>query len=64
MKLGKQSKLSMNRKNPNVRKYAANEKFVMSAQEKQASYSEINVVKHTVTAKGPWGLRNLGNTVT
>ena len=54
----------MNRKNPNVRKYVANEKFVMSAQEKQASYPEINVVKHTVTAKGPWGLRNLGNTVT
>ena len=64
MKLGKQSKLSLNKKNPSVRKYAANEKFVMSTQEKQASYPEINVVKHTVTAKGPRGLRNLGNTVT
>ena len=54
-----QSKLIMNRKNPSVRKYAANQKSVLSAQEKHASYAEI---KHTVTAKGPRGLRNLGNT--
>ena len=46
------SKLSMNRKNPSVRKYAANQKSEMSTQEKQASYPEINVVKHTVTTKG------------
>ena len=57
-----QSKLIMNRKNPSVRKYAANQKSVLSAQEKHASYAEINVVKHTVTAKGSRGLRNLGNT--
>ena len=52
-----QSKLIMNRKNPSVRKYAANQKSDVSTQEKQASYPEINVVKHTVTTKGPWGLR-------
>ena len=57
-----QSKLSINRKNPSVRKYATNQNSEMSAQEKQASYPEINVVKHTVTAKGPRGLGNLGNT--
>ena len=34
----------------------------LSTQEKQASYPEINAVKHTVTAKGPRGLTNLGNT--
>ena len=52
----------MNIKNSSVRKYAANQKFEMSTQEKQDSYPEINVVKHTVPEKGPWGLRNLGNT--
>ena len=52
----------MNRKNPSKTKYSANQKSEMSTQEKQASYPEINVVKHAVTAKGPWGLRNLGNT--
>ena len=57
-----QCKLSMNRKNPSVRKYAANQKSEMSTQEKQTSYPEINIVKHTVTAKGPRGLTNLGNT--
>ena len=57
-----QSKLSMNRKNPSIRKYAVNQKSEMSIQENQASYPEINVVKQTVTTKGPWGLRNLGNT--
>ena len=57
-----QSKLSINRKNPSVRKYATNQNSEMSAQEKQASYPEINVVKHTVTGKGPRGLGNLGNT--
>ena len=49
----------MNRKNPSARKYAANQKSVM---EKQASYPDINVVKHTVTTKGPRRLRNSGNT--
>ena len=34
----------------------------MATQEKQASYPEINVVKHSVTTKGSRGLRNLGNT--
>ena len=43
-------------------KYAANQKSEMSTQEKQANYPEITVVKHTVTTKGPLGLRNLGNT--
>ena len=57
-----QSTLNMNRKNPSIRKYAANQESEMSTQEKQASYPEINVVKHTVTTKGPWGLRNAGNT--
>ena len=52
-----QSKLSMNSKHPRIRKYAANQKSQMSTQEKQASYPEINAVKHTVTTKGPWGLR-------
>ena len=52
----------MNRKNPSVRKYAANQESEMSAQGKQASYPEINVVKHTVTTKGLWGLRSVGNT--
>ena len=52
----------MNRKNPIITKYAANQESEMSIQEKQASYPEINVAKHTVTTKGPWGLRNLGNT--
>ena len=52
----------MNRKNPSVRKYAANQKSDVSTQEKQASYPEINVVKHTATMKGTRGLRNLGNT--
>ena len=52
----------MNRKNPSVRKYVAYQKSEMSAQGKQASYPEINVVKHTVTTKGLWGLRNVGNT--
>ena len=47
-----QSKLSMNRKNLSVRKYAANQKSEMSAQEKQASYPEVNVVKHTAATKG------------
>ena len=42
-----QSKLSMNRKNPSVKKYAANQKSEMSPQEKQASYPELNVVKHS-----------------
>ena len=56
-----QSKLSMIRRNPSVRKYAANQKSETSIQEKQASYPEINVVKHTVTTKASWGLRNLGN---
>ena len=55
-----QSKLSMNRKNPSVRKYAVNQKCEMSTQEKQASYPESNV-KHAVTTKGPRGLRNLEN---
>ena len=41
-----QSNLSMNRRNPNIRKYAANQKSEISTQEKQASYPEINVVKH------------------
>ena len=49
-------------KNPDVKKYAVNQKSEMSTQEKQASYPEINVVKHTVTATGPRGLRNLRNT--
>ena len=57
-----QSKLTMNRKNLSVRKYAANQKSEISTQEKQASYPEINVVKHTATMKGFWGLRNLRNT--
>ena len=52
----------MKRKNPNVRKYAANQKSEMSTQKKQASYQELNVVNHTVTVKVPQGLRNLGNT--
>ena len=56
-----QSKLSMNRKNPSVRKYAVSQKCEMSTQEKQASYPESNVVKHAVTTKGPRGLRNLEN---
>ena len=51
-----QSKLSMNRKNPSVRKYAANQKSEMSTQEKQTSYPEINVVKYTVITKGPGDL--------
>ena len=34
----------------------------MSTQEKQASYPEINVAKHIVTAKGPLELGDLGNT--
>ena len=51
-----QSKLSMNIKNPSVRKYAANQKSEMSAQEKQTSYPEINVVKYTVITKGPGDL--------
>ena len=46
-KTGTQSKLSMNRKNPSVRICAANRKSEMSTQEKQASYPEINVVKHS-----------------
>ena len=57
-----QSKLSMNRKNPSIRKYAINQKSGMCTEEKQASYPEINVVKQTVTMKGPHGLRNWGNT--
>ena len=52
----------MNRKNPSITKYVANQKSEMSAQKKQANNPEINVVKHTVIAKGHWGLRNLGNT--
>ena len=51
----------MNRKNPSIRKYVANQKSEMSTQEKQANNPEINVAKHSVIAKGPWGLRNLGN---
>ena len=58
-----QTQLSMNRKNPSLKKYAANQRSEISTQEKQASYPEINIVKHTVTEKGPWGLRNLGNTI-
>ena len=58
-----QTQLSMNRKNPSLKKYAANQRSEMSTQEKQASYPEINIVKHTVTEKGPWGFRNLGNTI-
>ena len=46
----------MNRKNPSVRKYAANQKSEMSTQEKQTSYPEINVVKYTVITKGPGDL--------
>ena len=57
-----QSTLNMNRKNPSIRKYAANQESEMSTQEKQASYPEINVVKHTVTTRRHWGLRHLGNT--
>ena len=57
-----QSKLSMNRINPSIRKYAANQKSEMSTQEKQASFPEINIVKHTVTMKGPRRLRDLGKT--
>ena len=53
-----QSKLSMNRKNPSIRKYAINQKSGMCTEEKQASYPEINAVKQTVTMKGPHGLRN------
>ena len=53
-----QSKLSMNRKNPSIRKYAVNQKSGRCTKEKQASYPEINVVKQTVTTKGPDGLRN------
>ena len=56
-----QSKSSMIRKNPSVRKYAANQKSETSIQERQASYPEINVVKHTITTKASRGLRNLGN---
>ena len=57
-----QSKLSMNRNNTSIKKFAASQKSEMSTQEKQASYPEIDAVKHTVTEKGPQGLRNLGNT--
>ena len=57
-----QSKLSMIRKSPSVRKYAANKKSEMSMQEKQTSYTEINVVKNIVTTKEPGGLKNLGKT--
>ena len=57
-----QPKLSMNRKSPHVRIYEANQKSEMFTQDKQASYPEINVVKHTVTTKGLLGLRNLGST--
>ena len=56
-----QSMLRINRKNPSVTKYAANQKSEMSTQEKQASYSEIHVVKHIVTMKGLQELRNFGN---
>ena len=43
----------MNKKNPSIRKYAANQKSEMSNLKEQASYPTINVVKHTVTLKGP-----------
>ena len=46
-----QSKLSMNRINPSIRKYAANQKSEMSNQEKQASFPEINIVKHSYYEK-------------
>ena len=45
-----QTQLSIN---PSLKKYAANQRSEMSTQEKQASYPEINTVKHTVTEKGP-----------
>ena len=53
-----QSKLSMIRKNPSVRKYATNQRPEKSIQEKQVCYPEINVVKHTVTHS--YYERNLG----
>ena len=56
-----QSKISMNGKNPSIKKYAVNQKSEVSIQEKQTNYPESNDVKYTVTTKGPWGL-NLGNT--
>ena len=59
---GTQSKLRMNGKNPSVRKYSANQIPAMSTQEKQASYSDIDVVKHIVTMKRLQGLRIIGNT--
>ena len=54
-----QSKLSMSIKNPSTMKYAVNQKFEASNQEKDASYPENNIVKHTAVTKGPWELRNL-----
>ena len=41
----------MNRKNPSIRKYSATQKYEMSTQEKQASYPEVIVVKHSYYEK-------------
>ena len=61
-KTTKQSKLSMNRKNLSVMKYAINQESEVSNQKNQASYQESNTVKYTVVTRGTWGLRILRNT--
>ena len=56
------SKLSMNKISPSIRKYEHNLKSKISIYPGKASLLPRDVAKHTVTAKGPRGIRNLGNT--
>lgn len=55
-------KLSTSRKSPSVIKCAVNQKSRVFNQEKEVSYPESSIVKIKALTKGPWGLRNLGNT--
>lgn len=55
-------KLRTSRKSPSVIKCAVNQKSRVFNQEKEVSYPENSIVKIKALTKGPWGLRNLGNT--
>ena len=53
---------SMNKISPSIRKYEHNLKSKISIYPGKASLLPRDVAKHTVTAKGPRGIRNLENT--
>ena len=57
-----QSKLSVNRKNPSVRKYIANQRSLRCLPRKSKPVTQKLMLSNTVNTKGPRGLRSFGNT--